>query len=739
MFYTFNAVMTDVVSAGRPARGQSTTTRSRNNPQSAPTSQNFRACRRCRQHRIKCSEKPCEPCRANNSKCVWTEEKPTAAVLTPISPANLAANRPMMAPAAGSTITKPVASHYASPTYTDGEDGGGEPWPLQHSCSCAQHPNTPKSCPSQSGDIRQQTPCSQHASPASNAFKTFHQFLEGLGMAVTAEEGELHQFPPLPSAEEGKTSTAATGLLPSAPTASETLNWDGQLYFVRLFWMSLAPLFPIMPESEFEALYAADGPYLLGQRTIEGALINGMTALGIQCAEATGSGARILSCSPTAASRSSIEYFRRCRDVLRDQDTSTTTCVHTIRCYILLTLYHLQANQLEKAYYLAGLGVRRAHMGRFHLTPAAHSSARVADDRIRVWWLLSWLDVYCSLQLGRPAAVQRSSNPCPPPSSPPMRFTPMHADVVSRKEASLDNYRFVLSKLTMIVVEALDDVPVFQSLQEMHGCSSTAGQSMARLSETIRQLETALDELPEQLLTRHGSHTPTNNGQTHRSRPTCSTLPHSNRQAISSASSTALTVGLPDWLQRQRLILELHYLDACLVLQRPFVLWKQIFSSDASITKHAESAFSRACSVLSMLHSIYSRSDILDRLTMVLPFIWNAIITIAAYVFVGPADDDKKTQLLKAMNNALAILEPLARINPDSLKVYQISQALAAELREASGGTDVVAMPPPAATSTSTTFTDDLFKSTFTGSLDLDEFLNDEVTMTDSFSDLYSF
>ncbi|KAM3511558.1 hypothetical protein MY11210_004776 [Beauveria gryllotalpidicola] len=726
MFYTFNAVMTDVVSAGRPARAQSTTTRSRSSQQSAPTSQTFRACRRCRRHRIKCSEKPCEPCRANNSKCVWTEETPAAAALTPISPANPPATRPVMAPAAGSTISKPVASHYASPNYTDGEDGGGEPWPLQYRCPCAQHPNTPNSSRSQSGDMSQQIPCSQHTSPASNATKTFQHFLEGLGMTMAAEEGGMYQFPPLPSAEEGKTPTAG---LPSAPTACETLNWDGQLYFVRLFWLSLAPLFPIMPESEFEALYTADGPYLLGRRTIEGALINGMTALGIQCAEATGSGARILSCSPTAASRNSIEYFRRCRDVLRDQDT---TCVHTIRCYILLTLYHLQANELEKAYYLAGLGVRRAHMGRFHLIPAAHSSARVADDRIRVWWLLSWLDVHCSLQLGRPAAVQRSSNPCPPPSSPPMRFTPMHADVVSRKEASLDNYRFVLSKLTMIVVEALDDIPVFQSLEEMHS-SSTAGKSMARLSETIRQLETSLDELPEQLLTRHGSHTPTNNGQANRSRPTCSTMPQAKRQATSSASSAALTVGIPDWLQRQRLVLELHYLDACLVLQRPFVLWKQSCPGDASITQHAESAFSRACSVLSMLHSIYSRSDILDRLTMVLPFVWNAITTIAAYVFVGPADD-KKTELVKAMNNALAILEPLARMNPDSLKIYQISQALAAQLREASA-TDV-AMPPAAA---STTFTDDLFKSTFTGSLDLDEFLNDGVAMTDNFPDLYSF
>lgn len=539
-------------------------------------------------------------------------------------------------------------------------------------------------------------------------------------MIITTDEGSRNVFPSLPSTAQA---TGFSTPFPTTPTA-ESLNWDGQLYFVRICWMSLAPLFPIMSEAEFEALYTADGPDLMGRRTIEGALLDGMTALGIQCADATGSGSRILGCSPSAASRSGIEYFRRCLDVVQEQDVGIPTCVSTIRCYILLALYQLQANRLEKAYYMIGLGVRRAHIGRFHLPPSAHHPARVANDRVRVWWLLYWLDVYCSLQLGRPTAVQRSPNAFSPPPSPPSRFAPMHADVVSNKEASLDNYRFVLSKLTTIVAGALDEVPWLQSLDEM-GHISTVEKSALRVNDIITRLEASLQELPEQLLAPHGSRTPQSNTGT-------SATPQSNRQVTPSASG-ALTIGVPDWLQRQRLVLELHCLDACLVLQRPFVLWKHNSrSSEASISQHADSAIDRACTVLSVLRSVYSRSDILDRLTMVLPFIWNAVTTIAAHVFVDHSGAKTK-ELLAAVANALAILEPLARMSPDILQIYQIGQSLAAKLQDPNGTS--LAIPP----ASSIPLTNDFFKSTFTGSLDMNDFLNGEISMTDNFSDFYSF
>ncbi|KAJ6779472.1 hypothetical protein PWT90_00778 [Aphanocladium album] len=717
MFYTFNTVMTDVVTAGRPTRVQSRAERRQNSQNSTPKSQTFRACVRCRQHRIKCSEKPCEPCRTNNRKCVWTEE-PSAAARTPITPTGLATPRPSKPSAPSSTRSRTATAPYASPNNTDNEEGTSDSLPMQDRCPCAQHPNTPNSSHSQSDDTSQRA-TSSHVSPMPNLTNEFQNFLQSLGMVPTAEEGSMNLFPSLPSARHDSLFSAP---LPITPSATEALNWDSQLYFVRICWMSLAPLFPIMPEADFEALYTADGPDLMGRGTIEGALINGMTALGIQCAEAAGSGGRILGCSPYAGSRSSFEYFRRCRDVVQDQEGGKPACVSTIRCYILLALYQLQANQLEKAYYTIGVGVRRAYIGRFHLAPASHNPTRVADDRVRVWWLLYWLDVHCSLQLGRPTAVQQSSNACPPPSSPPNRFMQMQADVVSNKEASLDNYRFVLSKLTTVVAGALDDLPWVQSLEEINNASRMAS-SASRLCETITKLETSIQELPDLLLTPHGSRTPPCN--------VGSTMFSPNHQ-MTSSTTAALTIGVPDWLQRQRLVLELHYLDACLVLQRPFVLWKRSRANDASISQHAESAVHRACSVLSLLRSIYSRSDILDRLTMVLPFIWNAITTIAAQVFAEPTGG-KTEELLAAVANALAILEPLSRTSSDSLHVYQISQSLAAKLRGGNGTS--VALP----LATPNTLANDFFKSTFTGSLELDGFLNDEVPMPDNFSEFYPF
>ncbi|KAJ3497539.1 hypothetical protein NLG97_g1824 [Lecanicillium saksenae] len=716
MFYTFNTVMTDVVTAGRPTRVQSRAERRQNSQSSTPKSQSFRACVRCRQHRIKCSEKPCEPCRINNRKCVWTEE-PSVAARTPITQSSLATPRPAKPSAPSSARQQTATAPYASPNHTDTEEGVGESLPMKDRCPCAQHPNTPNSSHSHSDDTSQKG-ASSHASPASNIMNNFQNFLQSLGMVPSAEEGSMNLFPSLPSAGHGRFFPTP---MPATPSATEALNWDSQLYFVRICWMSLAPLFPIMPEADFEALYTADGPDLMRRGTIEGALINGMTALGIQCAEATGSGGRILGCSPTAGSRSSFEYFRRCRDVVQDQEGGKPACVSTIRCYILLALYELQANQLEKAYYMIGLGVRRAYIGRFHLPPATHYPTRIADDRIRVWWLLYWLDVHCSLELGRPTAVQRSSNACPSPS-PPNRFTPMQADVVSNKEASLENYRFVLSKLTTVVAGALDDMPWLQSLEETNNATRMEN-SASRLCETIAKLEASIQELPDKLLTPHGSRTPPSNA---------GVTVFSPSHQVASSTTAALTIGVPDWLQRQRLVLELHYLDACLVLQRPFVLWRHGRATDAAVSQHANSAVHRACSVLSLLRSVYSRSDILDRLTMVLPFIWNAITTIAAHAFVEP-QGEKTEGLLGAVTNALAILEPLSRTSPDSLQVYQISQSLAGKLRDPNGTS--MAMP----LATSSTLTNDFFNTPFTGSLDLDDFLSDEVPMTDNFSEFYPF
>lgn len=113
-------------------------------------------------------------------------------------------------------------------------------------------------------------------------------------------------------------------------------------------------------------------------------MINGMTALGIQCGHGTAGSGRILGCDPQTARRYSMECFRRCQARIRREGSRVS--VNAIRCYALMALDELQANRVEPAYYMVGLGVRRAYMSSLHLAPAAHVPAQEATGRIRTYF-----------------------------------------------------------------------------------------------------------------------------------------------------------------------------------------------------------------------------------------------------------------------------------------------------------------------------------------------------------------
>jgi hypothetical protein len=334
------------------------------------------------------------------------------------------------------------------------------------------------------------------------------------------------------------------------------LNKAQQTYFARLFWTSCGSFFPLMSEVEFQALFAADWGDLFSSNPMAAAVVDGMTALGTQCGYASGTGGRILgfdaatrAADPHQLRQRSVEYFARCRDRLRDEGARVT--IDAIRCYVVLSLYHLQANQLESAYYIVGLGVRRAHMIKLHQAPPAHLGSHEAVGRILTWWMLYWLDIHCSMQLDRPPAVQQSTVTCPLPPDP--RDDPL-ADATSGqapwKGIHPSAFTYFSAKLTRAMAEALEGAP--SAILQRTSVSALEDSAQQLLRNSLKSLEAWRASLPAQLT--------------------------SSREERSSSSSSSLgsDLGTPDWLQRQRMILELRYSNACMLLQRPFVLWNQI-------------------------------------------------------------------------------------------------------------------------------------------------------------------
>ncbi|KAI1082133.1 fungal-specific transcription factor [Whalleya microplaca] len=679
MFHTFNFSMTDAASSrrpqGRPA-GSTQAQREHSTRRSTIHSQTFRACKRCRLYHIKCGQKPCESCRVNNARCVWRQAPSTLASDNPGSP---------RAPRPSVSLDTEVASVASSSThvatsYSRGVENTGVNIPSFTTTRGNSTNTSAASTPISSGwgELTTSTPLLA-SSPTSRAYRV-RQLFQDLAPVLASDDSHPNPFPILPRAASNHRNVS-DGLVQGA----EPLNRDKQAYFVRLFWTSWGPLFPVMTEAEFESLFTANWPSWVEQRTIEGAMIDGMTALGIQCGQAAGVGGRILGLESEADRRSSWGYFQRCRDYLRAEGSRVT--VSSIRCYILLVLYELQANRVESAYYMAGLGVRRAHMCKLHLTPPTHVNAKEATGRIRTWWLLYWLDIHCSMQLDRPAGVHRSSITCHPP---PDRYgnTPSGetaSGLALQSETCPTTYSCFLSKLTISIAEALEAMPTIQSLNEEDN-ASTLEEPAERLFYTMRHLAAFLTSLPKELLNPHET-TYSGYNSPPLENPEGSTLSPLFEDRPPGVPPVALMLGVPDWLQRQRIMLELYYYNACVLLQRPFVMWQQgsgpsTRSANLPRTKyHADYAVQHACSIISILHSIYTKSDILDGLTMVFQYLWNAITTLVVQSFVDP-QSPQTARLSEPLSSALAILESLSRTNLEALHIYQVSRSLVHRLRD---------------------------------------------------------
>ncbi|KAH9906355.1 fungal-specific transcription factor [Xylariomycetidae sp. FL2044] len=705
MFQTFNSAMTDVASSRRTqGRAAGSSQRGHGSTRSLHA-QTFRACKRCRIYHIKCGEKPCEPCRANNAKCVWRRESTTAGPHTMGSPTSPTRRMPSTPSAIDKGPPGP-SSHMAATmiNYGRGLEGtAGTNLPTANNITNTAHGNDSSNASSAStpesgrGESTIYTP-SLESPPTSQANKV-RQLFRDLTPAMGSEDSPPNPFPALPQSSSHR---GAHGDL--VDQGVEPLNRDKQAYFVRLFWTSLGPLFPIMANPEFEALFTANWTEMFDRDTIEGAMVNGMTALGIQCGQSAGVGGRILGADSDTDRRGSLKYYRCCRDRLRAE--SHRVNVTSIRCYILLALYELQANRVESAYYIAGLGVRRAHMSRLHLAPPAHVTEPEAQGRVRTWWLLYWIDLHCSMQLDRPAAVHRSSITCPATFSP-----------IQRQDHDFTTYSNALSKLTDSIAESLGALPTIQSVVE-GDLSSRHEESAERLFYTMRSLAAFLSSLPRELLNPResagsGYSTPTEGREN-------SGLHHVPDYLQPGGASVALVLGVPDWLQRQRILLELQYHNACVLLQRPFILWQQApggspTSATLPRTKyHADYAVQHANSIITILYSIYCKSDILDGLTMVFQYLWNAITTLAVQYYLD-AKSLQSVGLLDSLSRVLAILESISRANPEALHVYQVTHALISRLQDTpeTGILHTATVPWPDIDIMAPVSTDNLLATTF--------------------------
>ncbi|KAI2701355.1 hypothetical protein CBS147332_7957 [Penicillium roqueforti] len=258
-----------------------------------------------------------------------------------------------------------------------------------------------------------------------------------------------------------------------------------------------------------------------------------------------------------------------------------------------------------------------------------------------------------------PPASQKSLAKCPFPDEDALaRY------VSSPHEDGLNAYMYSthLVKFSMIVA----DIGVCASTADLvddDGNSPAALENHAlNLSSAPRNLEVWRDQLPsELLLSRYG-----------------------NSSGNSEMLDFDRTLTLPNRLHRQAVLLELHYHNAYTLLQRPFTRLHYAHTSSMitspnsrqpGVELHIASALHHASIIVDTVSTVCSMSDIFYGWPEVLRPLWNAALTIVAYV---PANSliSVVPRALDSLTRAQAVFDLFPSTSPTALSAKGIVQSL---------------------------------------------------------------
>ncbi|KAJ5984411.1 hypothetical protein N7481_006510 [Penicillium waksmanii] len=619
-----------------------------------------RACHRCRLHRIKCDEqKPCAQCVSIKAKCIVSYAPPrsqtnnndndhTRGVSSSVFPPRSPSRSPLR------TACRDNSASTSSPTANTSPNS----------------PYVPASRVSMSQDSSWAT-----RTPPDNVPKECFNLAHVQGFFASGQPVFSHTsalggclFPQLPHP------TVPSGERPLASNALLKNQWS---YYLRLFWDDCHPLLQIISKTEFAELDALPPPTMFDEYSARTALVDSMIALGIQHSRATGLDGRILGlqqppsrqyyhAAPSPeATWPGFEYFHRCRECMR---TNTDVTLEVLRCHALMVLYLIKGNAFRDAYNLLGITVRKAYIAKLHRPPPSHLPEVGKTARMQLWWMVFSLDLQCSLQLDMPPASQKSLVKCPFPAEDALaRY---FSSPSYREDTNAYTYSTRLVNLAVIVTDIGACVSTADLVDDA-GNSPAALEGHARnLASALQNLEVWRNQLPSELLL---SQSGNGSGNTE--------MLDFNR-----------VLALPGWLRRQAVLLELHYHNLFTLIQRPFIRLRYAHSNDASgiilppssqqphVEQHIASALHHATITVDTVFAICSISDVLYGWSEVLQPLWNATLTIMAYVSVDSLSS-VVPRALDSLTRAQAVFEFFSPTCPTALSAKGIVQSLANSLQ----------------------------------------------------------
>ncbi|KAF4956979.1 hypothetical protein FGADI_3391 [Fusarium gaditjirri] len=384
-------------------------------------------------------------------------------------------------------------------------------------------------------------------------------------------------------------------------------------YFINLYWETYHTcIYAVVDEASFKAHYQSlyvDVP--AGSPRKPSALVDIILAMCMQYHISAVPGdqqGNIL--EDNDATMAGRWYYRRAQTLLACEVESPS--ISTLQCHLLCALYVCGGSFHNMADTTISLAIRTAYMLGLHLDPPPTMPRREREFRRRLWWSVFEADSKVGMKVGRPFLIRDSYVMPKLPSDtlevaiesgsafPPIGDNATWLSLNLQRTKLYQTARALNQAFYGHELRVAEGHSVYDDPSTMEDLANAWGPRTVALAEWTKQIPRAL-----KTSRKHGS-------------------PYSLDDSILDIEQFS-----PQWLQRQRLHLELEYHHLCISLHRPFLSFAP--QQGSSATAMAAKCAQHAIQITNINHQVLSKTPILNGWHEAFQWQWSAAMTLVGF------------------------------------------------------------------------------------------------------------